>query len=177
MKIKKGMRALSLLLIVALVGVMFVPAVSAEQSDDQQFSQGQVIDPEGMELTRTSQSKISDTSASGVLKSSYDWIAGTNIYREFPDPVKSKFYSESRLSGTTTPYNVYKVGVRGRAWREGIFKFDKTDENYYSADAAVNYECSDTYVGGHWLAQSDHTFEYPANNDYYYPTTTDDMDL
>ncbi|MDD4127700.1 MAG: hypothetical protein PHV39_08445 [Methanomicrobium sp.] len=47
MKIKKGMRALSLLLVMALLGAVFVPAVSAAEENDKEYLSTPLIIFEG----------------------------------------------------------------------------------------------------------------------------------
>jgi hypothetical protein len=199
MKMEKRIHALSVLLAMLLVSVVVVPAVSAEQFTEklspEQSAEISGADPEkdigvgGMQISRTLSFDNADEGkdigiggmeiskiSSGILDLTYTWYAGTDIWKEFLGPVKSIHYSRSRTDSGSA-FDIYKIGVRGRVWKDGSLKFDQTQTNYYSADAQVNYQSSDTFLSGYWTAQSDHVFEYPANNDYWYPTTTDNLDL
>jgi len=176
---KNTIRFITVCMAFLLVSVTCVTAVSAQQSDDQQVAEGQDIGVGGMEVTHTSVTcpVISIFGISNTENTVYDWKAGTDIWKEWLGPVKSKHYSKSRISGTDNAYDIPVIGVRGRVWKDDNSQFDQTDMEYNSADASVNYQSSEIFLSAYWKAQSDHTFEYSSNNDYWYPRTTDEEDL
>ena len=96
MNAKEGMRALSLLLVVALAGAMFVPVVSAVDTANQAKS-AIIEDPDGMELVKYS--NVPSNSLLGTKSVTYEWRAYTNIWHIY-DEIYSEQYSKSREQGT-----------------------------------------------------------------------------
>lgn len=170
MKTKKGTRALSVLLALLLVSLVIVPAVSAKETVEQ-VEPTIIEDPEGMEVVRYSH--VSSNSILDGREVIFEWRAGTNIWHKYTD-IYSDHYSKSRNKDTGYPYDIDTIGVRGRVWEDDDPRLDQTVTNHQSADATINYETTGSALA-HWYARSDHTFEYPANNEYWYPMTEDEF--
>jgi len=118
----------------------------------------------GMQISKT---------YSGILDSEYTWTGYTDIWKSYLSPVKSIHQSKSRIG--STPFDIDVIGVRGRVWQDESLKFDQPQTNEDSADAQVNYQSSEVFPWGYWYARSDHTFEYEAGNDYWYPMSYDSI--
>ncbi len=156
-------------LILMLVSVV-VPAVSAEEAADQ-IESPTIGDPEGMEIVRHSHALANSIFNSRDV--TYDWTAGTNIWHSYTD-IYSDHYATSRDQDAWRPFDIDTIGVRGRVWEEGYIRFDQTETNQQSSDTVINYETTGSPYA-HWYARSDHTFEYPENEDYWYPMTEDEF--
>lgn len=169
MRTRKDMHALFILLTVMMMSVVVVSAVSASDTEEY-FEHAIVEDPEGMELVRYSQTLSNPFLGA---KSVYDWTAYTNIWHLI-NRIHSDQYSKSRDHDTGYPFDIDTIGVRARIWEDDDPRFDQTDTNYNAADAEVSYETTGD-GSAHWFARSNHTFEYVANNDYWYPVTEDEF--
>lgn len=105
------------------------------------------------------------------------WMASTDLYDYWYDPIpRLNTYSKSRLwpSGI---YDIDKIAVRGRVWKNGDRILDKTDTRYRSSDASVywKYSCAQlSYCGGSYSARGDHTFVLNGFRSVY-PVTGDTL--
>lgn len=176
-----------ILLALLLAGIALVPIVSAESSDLGVTTQ--YLSPEeGAKFTGANPAK--DIGVGGMLKTKTavksnpatfaateapHWSAYTDLWRNWwsASPVYCDAYSRSRTSSGSA-YDINKIGLRERVWRDGSLYNDQTDTHYNSADAQVNYQYSAVYTGGTWTAQSDHTFELSGYSSWY-PVTTDTL--
>ncbi|MEA2075566.1 MAG: hypothetical protein U9O85_07520 [Euryarchaeota archaeon] len=160
-KMKKKGKAIGMIIVVALlVGMTIVPMVGATNiSNATQDKEGDGIG--GMEISKQ---------ISGTSKTQVTWTASTDIWHPFLDNIKSKHLSKSRDDGGS-PFDIDKIGVRGRTWQNDNQRMDQTVTNYNSADAVINWQYDGTYYGGDWLARSNHVFEHPP--EYWYPVTED----
>ncbi|MBE0517377.1 MAG: hypothetical protein IBX41_08350 [Methanophagales archaeon] len=158
---KKG-KVIGMIIVVALLaGMTIVPMVSATNiSNANSDKEGDGIG--GMEISKQ---------ITGISKTQVTWTASTDIWHPWFGPaIKSKHLSKSRDDGGN-PFDIDKIGVRGRVWQDDDLRTDQTVTNYNSADAVINWEYNGVYYGGDWLARSNHVFEYPP--EYWYPVTED----
>ena len=158
---KKG-KVIGMIIVVALLaGMTIVPMVSATNiSNTNPDKEGDGIG--GMEISKQ---------ISGISKTQVTWTASTDIWHPLLGSIKSKHLSKSRVTETGDPFDIDTIGVRGRTWQGDEPRMDQTVTNYNSADAVINWEYDGIYYGGHWLARSNHVFEYPP--EYWYPVTED----
>jgi hypothetical protein len=177
------------LLALMLVAMAMVPMVSAADEEKTVVTETQLsvqeaaqitgADPEtavglgGMEVSRIG---TVSSATKGLLATQYNWRGYTDIWNDNPilGPVRAIHQSTSRVQSSGAPFDIDTIGARGRVWKDDVNIFDQPDTRSNSADAVVNY-----YYGGapfgSWRAQTDHTFIYYANSDYWYPTTYDSM--
>ncbi len=117
------------------------------------------------------QSKVPVADAGMGILAGKEWTATTDIWFSTFSGMHSDHYSQSRDNGAA--WDIDKIAVRGRAWRDNVLQMDKTDTRYNSADAQIQeVVCNQFYCGGSWRAQGDHTFE-EAGYQSWYPTTSD----
>ncbi|MFA7050352.1 MAG: hypothetical protein WC164_04575 [Patescibacteria group bacterium] len=175
----KTMKIGIILLALLLVTMAMVPVVSAEDVGTNEYllitslsdydtDKSQWEGVGGMEITKTGKMLVKSLSALGT-RSTYTWTAGTDIWNPIIS-VKSIHYSYSRMDNA--PYDIDKIGVRGRVWKNNILQFDESSESPDGADASVNFQSSGPIVGS-WFARSNHVFENDATSDYWYPVTED----
>jgi len=126
----------------------------------------------GMLKTKTA---VNANSATFAVTEAPSWSAYTDLWRDWwsASPVYCDAYSRSRTSSGSA-YDIDKIALRERVWRDGSLYNDQTQTNYDSADAQVNYQYSNWYTGDVWTAQSDHTFEHSGYVSWY-PVTTDTL--
>ncbi|MDD4483331.1 MAG: hypothetical protein PHD55_03050 [Methanoregula sp.] len=175
------------LLALLLAAMAMVPMVSAESSEPgvttqylspQEGAMFTGANPEkdigvgGMLKTRTAVQSVKSAFAAADAP---QWSAYTDLWRNWlsASPVYCDAYSRSRTSSGSA-YDINKIAVRERVWRDGALYNDQPDTRYNSADAQVNYQYSAVYTGGTWTAQSDHTFELSGYSSWY-PVTTDTL--
>ncbi|HIH97080.1 MAG TPA: hypothetical protein HA348_06355 [Thermoplasmata archaeon] len=161
-KMKKKGKVIGMIIVVALlVGMTIVPMVGATNiSNATQDKEGDGIG--GMEISKQ---------ISGTSKTQVTWTASTDIWHPWFGPaIKSKHLSKSR-DNSGSPFDIDKIGVRGRVWQDDDLRTDQTVTNYNSADAVINWQYDGTYYGGDWLARSNHVFE--EGTESWYPVTED----
>lgn len=175
-------------MLAALALTPMVSAVSPESSDSGVITQ-HLSPAEGAKWTGADPEK--DIGVGGMLKmktavkksnlstlaitEAPHWSAYTDLWRNWwsASPVYCDAYSRSR-TGSGSAYDINKIALRERVWRDGSLYNDQTQTKYNSADAQVNYQYSNWYTGGTWTAQSDHTFELSGYTSWY-PVTTDSL--
>jgi hypothetical protein len=173
-----------ILLVLLLAGMIMGPIVSA-QSTDPGVTTEKLSPYEGAKITGANPEK--DLGVGGMLTTKNavrsnlfspmasgvpQWSAYTDLWVPFLTASKDYLgYSRSRTT-TGTAYDINKIGIRGRVWRDNSLYYDQTQTNYNSADAQLTYEYNGLYTGGTWNAQSDHTFEHTGYVSWY-PVTTD----
>ncbi|MDD1685649.1 hypothetical protein [Methanoregula sp.] len=183
----KPMKLGVILLAFLLAAMAMVPLASAESSDHGVTTK--YLSPEeGAKFTGAD--PLNDIGVGGMLKTKTavvsgsaafatteapQWSAYTDLWRNWwsASPVYCDAYSRSRTSSGSA-YDIDKIALRERVWRDGSLYNDQTQTNYNSADAQVNYQYSSVYTGGTWTAQSDHTFELSGYSSWY-PVTTDTL--
>jgi hypothetical protein len=184
----KHMKLGVILMALMLAAMAIVPVVSAESSESGVTTQ--YLSPEeGAKFTGANPDK--DIGVGGMLKNmtavpsrkaafaaaavAPQWSAYTDLWRNWwsASPVYCDAYSRSRTSSGSA-YDINKIALRERVWRDGALYNDQTDTRYNSADAVVNYQYSAVYTGGTWTAQSDHTFELSGYTSWY-PVTSDTL--
>ncbi len=106
----------------------------------------------------------------GILATGKLWTAKTDIWFSTFSGMHSDHYSQSRDNGTA--WDIDKIAVRGRAWRDDVLQMDKTDTQSNSADAQIQQVVCTGWCYGSWRAQGDHTFEKSGYQSWY-PTTSD----
>jgi hypothetical protein len=125
----------------------------------------------GLLTTRTA---LPSGVTSALASTAPSWSAYTDLWVPFFTASKDYTgYSRSRTSAGLA-YDIDKIGIRGRVWRDGSLYYDQTQTNYNSADAQLSYEYAGLYTGGTWDARSDHTFELSGYTSWY-PVTTDTL--
>ena len=157
----------TVLLAALLIGVVFVPAVSAISADTKS-DEREIITGKG----GVTQNIVPVTDAGiGILATGGAWTAKTDIWFSTFSGMHSEHYSQSRDDGSA--WDIDTIAVRGRAWRNGDLKMDETDTQEDSADAQIEkVVCSSFYCGGDWEARGDHTFEESGYMSWY-PITED----
>ncbi|MFA4859269.1 hypothetical protein [Methanoregula sp.] len=175
------------LLAFLLAAMVIVPIVSAQSSESGVVTR-QLSPTEGAAFTGANPEE--DIGVGGMLKiktavqtmpstfaatdDAPHWSAYTDLWEPFYPPDKHcDSYSRSRTSSGSA-YDIDKIALRQRVWRDGAIYNDQPDTKYNSADAQVNYVYSAFYTGGTWTAQSDHTFELSGYTSWY-PVTTDSL--
>jgi hypothetical protein len=165
------------LLALLLAAMTMVPMISAQTEVDENLPLTSNNSPDvdksqwkgvgGTEVTHTGNISGKSFAASGT----YTWTAGTDIWNPVIG-VQSSHYSYSRMNNA--PFDIDKIGVRGRVWKNNILQFDQPDESQNAADASVSFATPwGTPIVGSWFARSNHVFEEASTNDYIYPITED----
>ncbi|MDD1690532.1 MAG: hypothetical protein LUQ66_07715 [Methanoregula sp.] len=184
----KPMKLGVILLALLLAAMAMAPVTSAESSESgvttqylspQEGAKFTGANPEkdigvgGMLKTRTAVQSVK--SAFAATADAPQWSAYTDLWRNWwsASPVYCDAYSRSRTSSGSA-YDINKIALRERVWRDGTLYNDQPDTRYNSADAQVNYQYSAVYTGGTWTAQSDHIFELSGYSSWY-PTTVDTL--
>ncbi len=103
------------------------------------------------------------------------WSAKTDLYNYFLSP-KPRLYTESKSRRSGIPYDINKISVRGRIWKNGESLFDKTVTKYNSADANINWESSCIYCAGSYTARGDHAFVKTGSTSWS-PITYDSLNV
>jgi hypothetical protein len=172
-----------ILLALLFAGMVMVPLVSAgdlQTNDNLPITSLSAPDADksqwkgvgGMEITRTGNALVESISPSGT-RSEFTWTAGSDIWNPIFS-VRSTHYSYSRMNNA--PYDIDKIGVRGRVWKNNNLQFDQSSESLEGADASVNFQSSGPIVGS-WFERSNHVFENAATYDYWYPVTEDSINV
>jgi len=160
-----GMAA-AVLLAALLIGVMFVPAVSAKPADTKSDERDIITGKGGV-----TQNIMPVTDAGiGILATGKVWTGKTDIWHSVFTGIHSDHYSTSRDDGSA--WDIDTIAVRGRAWRDDVLKMDETDTREDSADAQIDGVICSGSCGGDWVARSDHTFEESGYVSWY-PMTED----
>ena len=177
-----------ILLTLLLAAMAFVPLASAASIADNGVTTRYLSPEEGAKITGADPAK--DIGVGGMLKTKTatisgpvafataeapTWSAYTDLWRNWysASPVYCDAYSRSRTSSGSA-YDIDKIALRERVWRDDSLYNDQTDTRYNSADAQVDYQYANTDPGGPWSAQSDHTFD-EAGYVSWYPVTTDTL--
>jgi hypothetical protein len=161
----------------ALLLAAIVPCVSAQSGTNENLPLTSLSAPDmdksqwkgvgGSEVTHTG----IEPGKSLAPRGTYTWTAGTDVWNPIIG-VQSTHYSYSRMSNA--PYDIDKIGVRGRVWKNNNLQFDDSDESLNAADARVDFATGwGVPIVGSWFARSNHVFEKASSNDYYYPVTED----
>ena len=163
----KGLRiAATVLLAALLIGVVFVPAVSAIPADTKSDERDIITGKGGV-----TQNKVPVTDAGiGILATGKVWTANTDIWHSVFTGMHSDPYSQSR--DDESAWDIDTIAVRGRAWRNDVLKMDETDTREDSADAQIEKVVCTGFCGGNWAARGDHTFEESGYVSWY-PITED----
>ncbi|VVB91163.1 Uncharacterised protein [uncultured archaeon] len=191
MKRSKGMQLAIMLAAMLLLSMALVPGAMAQLADkkgtviinkladknDTVIINKDIKDIDKKYANGNGQLLTQSPSGSGVSTlGTKQWSAYTDIYNYgiFSDYPRLNTYSKSRDSGS--PWDIDKIGVRGRVWRDDNLIFDQTVTNYNTADASIYWESGCTLCAGSYLARGNHVFETQGYNSWY-PVTNDTLNV
>jgi hypothetical protein len=162
MKTMKTLKIGVMLLALLLAAMAMVPIVNAAstESSDLGVTTRNLSPEEGAKFTGAD--PVKDIGVGGMLKTKIavnsnpatfaaaeapHWSAYTDLWRNWysASPVYCDAYSRSRTSSGSA-YDINKIGLRERVWRDNSLYNDQPQTNYNSADAQVNYQYSNVYT-------------------------------
>ncbi len=190
MKRSKGVQLGALLAAMLLVSVALVPGAMAQLADkkgtvitnklvdknDTVIINKDIKDIDKKYANGNGQLLTQTPSGSGVSTlGTKQWSAYTDLYNYFLSPhPRLNTYSTSR--DDSSPWDIDKIGVRGRVWRDSNLIYDQTVTNYNSADATIYWESGCILCGGSYSARGNHVFEMQGYNSWY-PATNDTLNV
>ena len=108
------------------------------------------------------------------------WSVETDLYTTFLNP-SPRLNTFSRSRDGNSIWDIDKIEVRGRVWRQGVYIpgekvliYDGTDTQYNSADASIYWKRDCISCGGNYTARGNHVFEEQGYNSWY-PVTGDSL--
>jgi hypothetical protein len=166
-KISMNIRSIAVLAILfVIVGSAFImPASAIDANDD-------AVKDTGKGDSRVVSYSVPVITENGTpLREMALWTANSDLYVPWFGNVNYDGYSRSRLDQSGSPYDIDKIEVRGRVWKNNALKWDDTDTQYGSSDSTLHWVNSEIYYAGSWTCQGNHAFE---NGPYtWYPVTSD----